>query len=437
MNATPACACPRRQWLLSALQRYWPQRSDLISQLPIARVAIAARAGPPLLEEVVLPEWARDLGVAGRLLVPAAAVACGREPQAWCRCDWLGAALWFLDATAERGHEARGGPLHSYAARLRGWDERLWSHAWVNRIALFLRRWAARQAGQDETAVFGPLPVARLVLTHDVDALEKSTSIRLKQSLFQAFNAVRALGDGDFAAAARRYRQFLQVLGSRESYWCFERIFALEQSAGVRSLFFFHAREPGPRSLALRLLDPAYHARTPALAQAVTLVRQHGAEIGLHPSYGAWRDTADLARERSNLEMLSDGPVTAVRQHWLRFSWQHTWAAQARAGLRHDFTVAFNDRPGFRLGAALTFQPYGIAGDPPFLATPTIMMDSQFYDYAEMSDASRLAAMTHWYRELTTTRGEGAVIWHQQVFNRDYGWAAGYAALLGLLQAPT
>jgi hypothetical protein len=418
------------------MQRYWPGQAELIAQLPMPVVELWPEAAAPVLSEVLLPAWAQDLGVAGRLLVPAAALVASDEPQAWRRCDWLSAAIWFLDALAERAHETRAGPLHSYAARLHGWDERLWSHAWVNRMALFLRRWAARHLACDETQLFGALPAARVVLTHDVDALAKTTSIRLKQSMFQAFNTLRALRDGDFAAAAARARQFLTVLTSRESYWCFERIFALEEAAGVQSMFFFHARERGLRSPQLQLLDPAYHSQSATLARAVALVRQHGATIGLHPSFGAWRDADALQRERMNLEALSEMPVTSVRQHWLRFSWQDTWAAQARAGLCHDFTVAFNDRPGFRLGAALTFQPFAMQANSSFLVTPTVMMDSQFYDYAELSVSARAAALGHWLRELTDTGGEGAVIWHQQVFNRDYGWQSGYETLLDLLRAP-
>ena len=437
MKSGEPCESPRRSWALSVFQRFWPGKSDLIAQLPIPEIVMARAAESPLLLEVMLPDWARDLGIAGHLLVPASALAASDEQEAWRRCDWLSAAAWYLDAVAEREHELRNGPLHSYATRLVGWDERLWSHAWVNRMALFLRRWTARQMGRDEALLFGPLPVARVVLTHDVDALAKTSSIRLKQSMFQAFNAVRALRDGDFAAAGQRARQFLKVLTSRESYWCFERIFALEQQAGVQSMFFFHARDPGPRNIHLRLVDPAYHGRSPALARAVAVVRQHGADIGLHPSFAAWQDEAALARERRNLEALSDSSVIAVRQHWLRFSWQHTWAAQARAGLRHDFTVGFNDRPGFRLGAALTFPPFGMHANSAFLVTPTVMMDSQFYDYAELSEANRGVAMSHWLSELNHTCGEGAVIWHQQVFNRDYGWQSGYETLLEQLRAGT
>ena len=435
MNASASREQSRRHWALTALQRYWPGQVDLIAQLPLPDCAVVTDASAPKLQEIALPEWAQDLGVGRHLLVPATAISATTEREVWRHCDWLNVIAWYLDAVAERAHESRVGPIHSYAARLDNWDERLWSRAWVNRIALFLRRWAARQLGQDEVVVFGPLPAARLVLTHDVDALSKTFSIRLKQAMFQAFNSLRAVRDGDFAAARRRSRQFLQVLFSNESYWCFERIFALEKDAETESMFFFHARNRGPRSLHLRVVDPAYDAASAELKRALALTQQHGAGVGLHPSYAAWQDEASLTRERQNLEALTQQPVRAVRQHWLRFSWQNTWTAQARAGLSHDFTAAFNDRPGFRLGAALTFQPFDMHAQAEFVVTPTVMMDSQFYDYAEMSDTSRIAAMTYWVRELHDTRGEAAVIWHQQVFNRDYAWGAGYQALLGLLRA--
>lgn len=425
----------RRAWAVEAAQRYWPRAAPLIAQLPMPAVSVADAGAAPRMTEVLLPAWAEDVGVARALLVPAAALRRIDGQDTWQNVDWLSAMAWYLDASAERAHELQRGPIHSYALRLDGWDTRLWSHAWVNRMALFLRRWLAREQGVDEHQLCGPLPTPRLVLTHDVDALRKSVSIRLKQSMFQAFNALRALRDGDFAAAARRARKFAQVLLSNESYWCFERILELEAAAGARSMFFFHARDAGPRAARLMLVDPAYHGASEELARAVTRVQRHGAAIGLHPSFAAWRDAALLARERHNLETLCGQPVTAVRQHWLRFSWQHTWAAQARAGLRHDYTLAFNDRPGFRSGAALTYPAFGMADEPPFQVTPTVMMDSQFYDYAELSDSARLAAMAHWLREIEDTHGEAAVIWHQQVFNRDYAWDAGYAALLDLRRA--
>ncbi len=91
--------------------------------------------------------------------------------------------------------------------------------------------------------------------------------------------------------------------------------------------------------------------------------------------------------------------------------------------------------PHFVRGAALTFPAFDMADHRRFQVTPTVMMDSQFYDYAQLTDSARLAAIGHWLREFRDTHGEAAVIWHQQVFNRDYAWDAGYAALLDLRRA--
>ena len=30
-----------------------------------------------------------------------------------------------------------------YSNKLKNWDERIWNYAWVNRIAIFLSKWAA------------------------------------------------------------------------------------------------------------------------------------------------------------------------------------------------------------------------------------------------------------------------------------------------------
>ncbi len=46
----------------------------------------------------------------------------------------------------------------------------------MNRIALFLRRWAAREQGMSEEDLFDSLPKAEIILTHDVDAIAKNLS---------------------------------------------------------------------------------------------------------------------------------------------------------------------------------------------------------------------------------------------------------------------
>src|SRR5688572_11978696 len=179
----------QRAWVRSSLSRYWSRGADLLAHLPVPIVPpVSAVSLPPRVETVALPEWAAGLGVDGGLLVPSTAIVAG-SGAAWERTDWWDAAAWFLEGRAERAYEREHGPIHSYSFRLSGWDERIWERAWVNRIGRFLRRWAARRASLDEAACFGPLPDADIVLTHDVDAIEKTLRIRFKQSAFDAFNA--------------------------------------------------------------------------------------------------------------------------------------------------------------------------------------------------------------------------------------------------------
>jgi hypothetical protein len=59
-----------------------------------------------------------------------------------------------------------------------------------------------------------------------------------------------------------------------------------------------------------------------------------------------------------------------------------------------------------------------------------ILMDSHLYDYRDMGDVSQKNEIRYWVDEIRAVRGIGSVIWHQQVFNKDYGWGPGYQYLI-------
>jgi hypothetical protein len=389
---------------------------------------------PPRLVEVELPDWAADVAPQHTVPVPSHFVGEG-PPSTWQRIDWLGAAFWYLNGSAERAHEAAQGPVHSYAYRLAGWPQRVWERAWVNRIALFLRRWAARQAQADEAQLLGPLPKPQILVTHDVDAVRKSWSIRGKHSAFQVFNGARRALSGDLPGAGARLGSALRFAFSRANYLRFDELVEMERAAGVSSCFMMYGRAPSRRTGTLRLLDPDYDVAEEALAQRLRALSQQGHAIGLHPSYGAWGDAAAMREERERVERACGAPVTSCRQHWLKFSWERTWAAQQQAGLRLDMTLGFNDRPGFRNGAALRFAPWDHASGAPMgiESVPLVLMDSQLYDYAQMDDAGRAEAIRRWIGEVVEVRGTASVIWHPHTLSPDYGWRDGFRMLLGAL----
>lgn len=426
---------PGRAWALDAARRYWPNGVDAVAALAIPEIAPSVTEPlPPRLVCVPLPEWAADLGVKGGLLAPRQMLPSADEPDSLA-VDWIGVMQWFLHGTAERAHEARYGPIHSYRVRLKGWPDELWDHAWVNRIALFLRRWCARQLDRTEQELFGSLPRAEVILTHDVDAIRKTTMIRFKQSAFHAFNALRRLAHGRPARAALKARDAIRFLISHADYWCFERLTALESGRGVRSTINVYAGPSGLcRSGRSLLIDPGYSPEDAMLVSCLHDLRRQGWTIGLHPSFEAWNDASAMRRERERLERAVLAPVTSCRQHWLRFAWSESWRAQAAAGLQLDTTLGFNDRPGFRNSAALRVRPWDPAAGRPLAidSLPMVLMDSHFYDYGDLAPADVPSAMEHWMREIAFVGGEATVLWHPHGLSQDYGWAAGFESLLDL-----
>lgn len=423
-----------------ARERYWGYNPEHIARLPIPRAAEGEREGlPPPVEMIDLPPWARDCAADGGLLVPSTFVVAG-QGSAWERTDWFGVIHWYLQGLAERAFEAAHGPIHSYSLRLKGWDTRLWSRAWVNRAALFLRRWAAVRANEDEQRLFGTLPEPEVILTHDVDAVHKTPAIRVKQAAFRSFNAFRRLAQGKPLEALHDIRDAYRFFVCPASYWCFDEILRIEEAASVKSHFLFYGGIGGwKRSPVEILMDPAYNVEDQRLRNLIRSLHARGWKIGLHPSFTTWSDPKPILDECRRLENALQSDVKTSRQHWLRFSWSRTWAAQEKAGLEKDFTLGFNDRPGFRNGAALGFHPLDgmLRGRLSITVFPMVLMDSHLYDYRDMSDAGRKKEIRYWMDEIRAVRGVGSVIWHQQVFSDDYGWSHGYRYLIEHLSRST
>ncbi len=382
-----------------------------------------------------MPDWAADLGVGcpPSLLVDPCCVIPGKA-AAFERCDWLRAAHLHLSGWLERSVEDRSGPIQSYAFRLPGTWSPAYDHAWVNRIFLFLRRYAARQLGREDATLFGPKPQARFFLSHDVDALKKTVQLRLKATAMSGIATLRLLLGGQIRSALSRVRGAFEFAVTGSDYWLFDEVCAAEDKHGFRSMFMF-ADNTASRGPVPWLIDPSYKATEPRVASLIQNLHKKGWQIGIHPGFNTWQESAQIASVRDEVTAALDGPVTDCRQHWLRFSWKKTWSAQSRAGVKLDFTLGFNDRPGFRNGAALCHHPWnGETNRPQALKSiPTIIMDSHFHDYAFPEDPA--AEMVPWVDEVIAVGGDASLLWHVHTMHDEYGWGPSYLALLELLAA--
>lgn len=431
-----------RMFVLSSIAQYVPANSH--GALQVLPIPTCQGPSTPDLCQITLPDWASDLGAGDvpSLLVPRycldTAPAVARDRADWQRCDWWQACFSHLTCEFERAYEAEHGPVHSYAFRLSTDLAPLWEHAWVNRIALFLRRWAAHQADTPEETLFGPLPAPEIRLTHDVDALEKTFPTRAKALAFDLFNAVRLISKGDLKQAFGRIKKGLGFFFRRANYNYLDHIKTLEQSFGQTSTFnVYGGKTPALRSPKSFLMDPGYDITKPKFSTPFRALAAQGFVIGVHPSFDVFDDPVRLRAQMDRIEQASGKPVTEIRQHWLRFTWAGTWRAQEAAGLSLDTTLGFNDRPGFRNGAALS-MPAWIASEQRASETltsqPLLLMDSHLFDYHLSDEDTRRATIDRWLDEVKAVKGIATIVWHQRVFHpKDYGWGEDYEYLLSRL----
>jgi hypothetical protein len=275
-------------------------------------------------------------------------------------------------------------------------------------------------------------------LTHDIDAVAKTFAIRFKQSAFRGFRALRLCLRGELRRARSVAASAADFAFGAGAYDRIDDVARADEDAGHRGLFFVHARR-NRRQPVDALLDPGYSLSTPGLTDRLRDLKARGHEIGAHPSYSSWNDSSRLAEERAALEHSVGGEVRACRQHWMRFSWSRTWAAQEQAGFSLDSTLGFNDRPGFRVSAALRHRPWNPQAAKPLAleVLPLIVMDSHLYDYAELDPSARAKRLRHMVDEVRAVCGEAAILWHPHTLSRDYGWQKGFEEMLEVVGGPS
>ncbi|NDV27494.1 hypothetical protein [Desulfovibrio sp. JC010] len=421
---------PRDATLL-ALERYWSAMSRGPASLPIPdRLEQTLDGSGFPLRYVALPQWAKGLSPTGTIPVPQGCVEPG-EGEPWRLTDWIGASFWYLHCQAERRFEDDFGPVHSQSSRLDTIDPVIWERCWVNRMALFLRRWLARELGCDEEKL-GPLPDVEITLTCDVDALEKTWAIRGKQTAFRLLSACRSAGKSRARACFSHLGDAFCFAFSTGSYDLFEIMAKAAAPLSLRKICHIHARQDDTSFLQRTLFDPAYGLDDPRTQRLRELCRTYGWEIGLHPSFGSWGDLQKLFREREALEKYAGARVAACRQHWLRFSFAETWKAQEQAGLLEDSTLGFNDLSGFRNGAALRFHPWDESGGRllRLKAQPLVLMDSQLFSGRYDNAQDRRSRVAELVQEVRDVRGQASFLWHPHTLGSDFNWGDDFLFLI-------
>jgi hypothetical protein len=121
-------------------------------------------------------------------------------------------------------------------------------------------------------------------------------------------------------------------------------------------------------------LRAAYEKGEENLADAVSLLKDAGFEIGLHGSEGAHTNLDSLSSQLEAIRSLTGATPRGTRHHILKVKVPTTWEIESSAGLDYDATFSYNRFFGFRGEVCFPYHPFG-SRRLPLLELPTSFMD--------------------------------------------------------------
>jgi hypothetical protein len=121
--------------------------------------------------------------------------------------------------------------------------------------------------------------------------------------LFTGFRFVKSLLKGQFSRAYRELWEGARFAFSRYDYLQFPVIMALEEKYKVTSHYLFYAHpQTRFRNLKVWLFDPGYNVLKSNLAAILKQLVEAGHSVGLHQSFGAWKETDKMTLEKDILD---------------------------------------------------------------------------------------------------------------------------------------
>ncbi|MBQ7210400.1 MAG: hypothetical protein IJS05_05850 [Paludibacteraceae bacterium] len=254
-----------------------------------------------------------------------------------------------------------------------------------------------------------PLPergIKQINLTHDIDILTRYRSIR---------SLLGAIKRGECNAAFRACHNVLN-----DPAYTFPWISNIEQK--------FKATHPNTEILYfLKCGDstgndyPQYHNSHTDLPRLTEFLFNQGAKFGLHASYASADNPKLIKKEYMRLGNLLDKwhiPLqSANRTHFLRANSADYRRAIADAAIADDYTAAFADKCGFRLG---TTRPVRYI-DPrtteltPLTLHPLTVMDCTLSDYMQLDEDEAFYTCQQLIEKTATHNGTLTLLFHNQL----------------------
>jgi hypothetical protein len=188
------------------------------------------------------------------------------------------------------------------------------------------------------------------------------------------------------------------VLAGTRTHWHFPSWIHEEKCLGVRSAFYFAARQGSLFQYASGIPDPFYNVKSKRFRNLFRSLSNEGFEIGLHASYLAYKSQDNFSMERRILQECSDQDVSGNRHHYWHLNpndIESTLMLHEQIGLKYDTSLTHERYLGWRRGLSFPFFPFHQAQRRQLktLQMPTAWMDDQLFGYLNHNPGNRLETL--------------------------------------------
>ncbi len=339
------------------------------------------------------------------------------NPPVWMRADgsivfqidFLSATLFMLTRWEEivlpdRDEHDRFPAAASVAFRQGFLDQPI-----IDRYAIILRAWLhILRPGWTP-----PRPHLHLRLSHDIDHLRRfrSTNEAIRQT---ARDLLRRHRLDRFGEDMRDFALGRLWLTRNPYLTAIDHLAQISEDAGLRSVFYIMAAEPGD-------IDEGFDPATPALLHRLHRLADAGHIVGFHPGYDAYRDARRYQSEKTKLETILGKQILHARQHYLRFQVPETWRIAQESGILEDATLGYPDHVGFRCGTSHPFPVFDILENRELTLVehPLHVMDGTLRRYQELTPVQSLERLRFLARRVAEVGGDFHLLWHNIVTTHD------------------
>ena len=148
------------------------------------------------------------------------------------------------------------------------------------------------------------------------------------------------------------------------------------------------------------------------------------AKIGLHASYASYDKPERIDMELKRLANSIHRSVEHNRCHFLRMTLPDTYRNLLHAGIRHDYTMGYAERPGFRASISTPYPHSDLARDEetPLMLHPFAFMDTTLKRYMRLEPDQAVAAIRDIMGNVAQVQGTCSCIFHNENLCEQFGW---------------